>query len=55
MKAEQDAAESHLVTAVVLSNDFAVSDFVHPNNNLGARLRRAFFVLHRPQKGHVRA
>jgi hypothetical protein len=32
-----------------LSDHLAVSDFVHPNDNLEARAMRAFFVLRRPK------
>jgi len=34
-----------LVTEVFLRKPLAVSDFVHPKNNLKARRLRAFFVL----------
>jgi hypothetical protein len=37
-----------LVSWTVLSNHHAVSDFVHPNDNLEARQKRAFFVFTPP-------
>jgi hypothetical protein len=41
-----------LVSWAVLGNHLAVSDFVHPNDNLEARQERAFFVIGRSEIGH---
>jgi hypothetical protein len=43
---------SHLVSGAVLGDHLAVSDFVNPNDNLEARVMRAFFVGEPPQSGH---
>jgi hypothetical protein len=36
-----------------LSDHLAVSDFVHPNDNLEARQQRAFFVTVPPEISHT--
>jgi hypothetical protein len=46
--APKDVGRAGLAYLSDLSNDPTVSDFVHPNDNLKARILRALFVLHCP-------